>query len=110
MYTKDHLYTMQPIIIHSLTPDRQPYIITTTQPQLAKHYKALKNKGHHQITATNQPPQNMTTTYCITCQHNHTWQNMNGEPYQCDPCWGKENKATDHCTDCETTDTLMIIN
>jgi hypothetical protein len=45
---------MQPIIIHSLTPNRQTHIITTTQPQLAKHYKALKNKGHNQITATNQ--------------------------------------------------------
>jgi len=43
---------MQTIIIHSLTPNRQAHIITTTQPQLAKHYKTLKNKGHHQITVT----------------------------------------------------------
>ena len=52
---------MQPITIHSLTPDRQAHIITTTQPQLAKHYKALKNKGHHQITVINQP----TTTEAV---------------------------------------------
>jgi len=35
----------------------------------------------------------MSTTYCTTCEHNHTWQNMNGEPYQCDTCWDKLNKV-----------------
>ena len=35
----------------------------------------------------------MSTTYCATCHHNNTWQNMNGEPYQCDECWELENNT-----------------
>ena len=45
----NNMYTT--ITIESVTPDRQPHIVTieNTKKNIAKQIKILQNKGHHNI-------------------------------------------------------------
>ena len=52
-----NLSTRATITLESLTPDRQPHIITIANDpyQIAKQHKILQNKGHHHIAVINAP-------------------------------------------------------
>ena len=44
---------MKMLTINAVTPDRQPYIVTVRESEVAKHRKIMANKGMLNIKVTN---------------------------------------------------------